>query len=390
MAGKKRTTNFHASWPKPIFAQVVKTHKNFKSNFQGAMMYAHYELTAIELKKEVVKYLKSLDPKNPLLDRIKDIHENRFGTVGKYMYILNHGADLPDEYMTGLMPAFMKVIDEEEAKVAEAKKEAEYLKKEKGPDKQDLPASKVPVTVTIQDRLREKAREVAGEVEGWLDDFVLDKKLPAKAVEDFVNLFKANELKAPHARHMYTIFERRAAEIAEAASGTNKDLNEGYSNFTKPELKKLDLFHKNLLKACAMMQEVAKVERAPRKKKPVSQEKIVSKLKYKKEDTSLGIVSQNPVHILGAKEVWVYNTKTRKLAQYKAFDERGLLVKGASIENFSSDSMEKTVRKPAETLAEFKKASKVKLRTFLKELSTVDVQAAGKLNEHHVILRIDK
>lgn len=390
MAGKKRTTNFHASWPKPTFTQVVKTHKNFKSNFQGAMMYAHYELTAIELKKEVVKYLKSLDPKNPLLDRIKDIHENRFGTVGKYMYILNHGADLPDEYMAGLMPAFMKVIDEEEAKVAEAKKEAEYLEKEKGANKQDLPPSKALVTVTIQDRLREKAREVAGEVEGWLDDFVLDKKLPAKTVEDFVNLFKANELKAPHARHMQTIFERRAAEIAEAAEGLNKDLSEGYSNFTKPELKKLDLFHKNLMKACSMMQEVAKVERAPRKKKPVSQEKIVSKLKYKKEDNSLGIVSQNPVHILGAKEVWVYNTKTRKLAQYKAFDERGLLVKGASLENFSSDSLEKTVRKPAETLAEFKKASKVKLRTFLKELSTVDVPAGGKLNEHHVILRIDK
>jgi hypothetical protein len=139
-----------------------------------------------------------------------------------------------------------------------------------------------------------------------------------------------------------------------------------------------------------MMQEVAKVERAPRKKKPVSQEKLVSKLKYKKEDSSLGIVSLNPIEIVGSKEVWVYNTKTRKIAQYKAVDERGLSVKGASLLNYSTDSAEKTLRKPVETLAEFKKASKVKLRTFLKDLSTVDIPCNGKLNENHVILRIDR
>jgi hypothetical protein len=167
-------------------------------------------------------------------------------------------------------------------------------------------------------------------------------------------------------------------------------LAEAYSNYTKPELKKFDLFHKNLLKACVMMQEVAKVERVPRKKKPVSTEKIVSKLKFKKEDSSLGIVSLSPSQIIGAKELWCYNTKTRKLAQYKAIDAGGLSVKGASLLNYSADSAEKTLRKPAEALAEFKKASKVKLRTFLKDLTTVDIPCNGKLNEHHILLRVDK
>jgi len=41
-------------------------------------------------------------------------------------------------------------------------------------------------------------------------------------------------------------------------------------------------------------------------------------------------------------------------------------------------------------LADFKKASKVKLRTFLQDLSTIDIPCGGKLNEHRVILRIDK
>lgn len=357
-------------------------------HFQGAMLYAHYELSAIDLKKEVVKYLKSQDPKNPWLERIKDIHENRFATVGKYMYILNNGGELPDNISSGLMPAFERVVHEEETKAAEAAAEEAYIASKNVSDKKADQTTKV--VITIQDRLREKAREVAGEVEGWIDDFCADKKSTAKSVEDFVNLYKTHDLKAAHMRYMQDFFERRAKEISLAAEGTDKVLLEGYSNFTKPELKKFATFHNNLLKACDMLQEVAKVVRAPRKKKPVSQEKLVAKLKFKKEDTALGIVSLNPIQILGSKEIWVYNTKTRKLAQYKATDERGLSVKGTGLLNFTTDSVEKTLRKPAETLAEFKRASKVKLRTFMKDLSTVDVPCSGKLNEHHIILRIDK
>ena len=383
MVGRKLVTSY-ASWPRPIFAMVVKTNKNFKSNYEGAILYAHYELSAIELKKEVVKYLKTQNPKHPLLERIKDMNENRFTTIGKYMYILNHAGDIPENIMEKMMPALEKIIVEEEMR-------QDVRKKEEQDSTMGLIEETPKMVITIQDRLREKTREVAGEVEGWIDDFYLSKKaIQPKTVEEFVNLFKGNELKSPHMRFMYSIFERRAAEIDRAAEGKDKDLAEGYSNFTKPELKKYNQFHKNLLAACVMMQEVAKVERAPRKKKPVSQEKLVSKLKYKKEDSSLGIVSLNPIEIVGSKEVWVYNTKTRKIAQYKAVDERGLSVKGASLLNYSTDSAEKTLRKPVETLAEFKKASKVKLRTFLKDLSTVDIPCNGKLNENHVILRIDR
>lgn len=389
MAGRKKTAGpVHVGWPKPNFQYTVKTHVNFKTNYYAALMYAHYELSSLDLKKEVVKYLKAQDPKDPVLEKIKDIPENRFTTLGKYMYILNHGGDVPDEISSNLARHLEKVIDEEEAKSARAKKEAEYLAKEK-----DGTAStdEVPkLVITIQDRLREKAREASGEVEGWIDDFFMDRKSSVKTVEDFVNLFKSFDLKGPHMRYIQASFENRGAEITEVLTSKNKDLSEGYSNYSKPELKKMELFYTNLFKACAMMQEAAKVVRAPRKKKPVSQDKLVAKLKYKKDDSSLGIVSINPVQIIGAKEVWVYNTKTRKFAQYKCLDERGLSVKGASLENYSQDSLEKTLRKPAETLAEFKKASKVKLRTFLKDLSTVDTQANGKLNEHHIILRVDK
>ena len=388
MAGKKTSSGVMVSWPRPDFKTVVKTNKYFKSNYNAAVMYAHYELSAVELKREVVKYLKSLDPKHPWLERIKDIHENRFVTVGKYMYVLNHGCDIPDNIFEGMMPHLEKSIIEGEAKIARDALEAEREAKETGTVETASVGPKV--VITIQDRIREKAREAAGEVEGWIDDFFMDRSTPVKTVEEFVNLFKTYDLKGPHVRVINSSFDRRAAEITEAVDTKDKDLAAGYGHYTKAELKKVAQFYTNLLKACEMFQDAAKVERAPRKKKPVSQDKLVAKLKYKKDDPSLGIVSLNPVQIIGSKEVWTYNTKTRKLTQFKAADERGLIVKGAGLENISSKSIEKTLRKPAETLAEFKKASKVKLRTFLDELTTVDTYPNGRFSEFHVILRIDK
>ena len=387
MAGKKMS-GVYVSWPKPDFEYTVKTNKHFRRNFHGAMLYAHYELSTIELKREVTKYLRTKDPKNELLERIKDMHENRFATVGKYMYLLNHGCDIPDDIMQGLMPALEKVVYEEETRIASAEKEARNIavKNDTNAETQSVVKS----VISIQDRLRDKAREVAGEVEGWIDEFTMDKKQSAKTVEEFVNLFKSADMKAPHMRYIRDIFERRAQEISEAAEGKDKDLAEAYSNYTKPELKKLDLFHKNLLKACVMMQEVAKVERAPRVKKAVSSEKVVSKLKYKKDDKVLGIVSMNPTNIIGAKEVWIFDTKTRKLTKYVADDIAGTLsVKGASIIGLNTaKSTSKTLRYPATQLAAFKKCGKVQLRTFMEDIPTVGISPTGKINENQVILKI--
>src|SRR5271165_3912210 len=104
MARKKktRTTDAFDSWPRPDISELVKTNKDYESKFQMAMSYAHFELSPIDLKKEVVKYLKLLDIKHPLLEKIKDMNENRFSSVGKYMYILNHGGQVPDHIMPRL------------------------------------------------------------------------------------------------------------------------------------------------------------------------------------------------------------------------------------------------------------------------------------------------
>jgi hypothetical protein len=112
-------------------------------------------------------------------------------------------------------------------------------------------------------------------------------------------------------------------------------------------------------------------------------------MKYLKEDNVLKLVSINPVDIIGAQELWVYNVKTRKMFKYVADDTFGpLSVKGTSILGYDTvKSQGKTVRKPEQKLLEFMKAGKVQLRKFLDEIKAVSIPANGRINKDILLLK---
>jgi hypothetical protein len=148
-------------------------------------------------------------------------------------------------------------------------------------------------------------------------------------------------------------------------------------------------FYQEIHSACDMLMQEAKVNRAPRAKKAVPAEKIVGKLKYMKQNEPLKLVSINPADIIGAKELWVFNTKTRKLGRYLAKEYSELSVKGTSIINFDENtSVQKTVRKPEEKLKEFKAAGKVQLRKFLDDINATDTKMNGRVGEDTVLLKV--
>jgi len=138
-----------------------------------------------------------------------------------------------------------------------------------------------------------------------------------------------------------------------------------------------------------MLMQEAKVNRKPRAKKSKPVEKIVEKLKYLKQDDKLKLVSISPADIVGAKELWVFNIKTRKLGKYMTSEFGELSVKGTSITGFDeSKSVQKTLRKPEEQLKEFKAAGKVALRKFLEDIKAVDIKLNGRINEETVLLKV--
>ena len=138
-----------------------------------------------------------------------------------------------------------------------------------------------------------------------------------------------------------------------------------------------------------MLMQEAKVNKKPRAKKAKPAEKIVEKLKYCKSNEPLKLVSINPADIVGAKELWVFNVKTRKMGKYVAEEFQELSVKGTSITGFSElSSVQKTLRKPEEQLKEFKAAGKVQLRRFLEDIKAVDIKLNGRINEDTVLLKV--
>lgn len=131
--------------------------------------------------------------------------------------------------------------------------------------------------------------------------------------------------------------------------------------------------------------------RKPRTKKVKPIGKLVEKVQYQKEDTSLKIVSVNPAELVGAKSVWLYNTKYRTLSVLHAQNNNGLSVKGTTLINFDeATAISKKLRKPEEVIAQLFGAGKVALRKLMDDIKTAPSKPNGRINSNTIILKVLK
>jgi hypothetical protein len=250
------------------------------------------------------------------------------------------------------------------------------------------PVSAVP-QISIQERVREASYKMAEEIEDALELFAEDPATFDPKSFKVLNLLKGKDAKAAHARIIRDFYQRQHDEYVELQEGKCEQLKEAYRHLSKADVKKIVSFYNEILSACNMLMQEAKVNRKPRAKKTVSKDKLVAKMKYAKTFEPLKLVSVNPVDIIGSKELWVYNTKTRKLGKYVANEYMELGIKGTSITGFNEHtSICKTLRKPEEKLKEFKSAGKVQLRKFLDEINATDTKMNGRINEETVLLKV--
>jgi hypothetical protein len=245
------------------------------------------------------------------------------------------------------------------------------------------------IVMSIQDRVREATYTMTEEIEDALESFSRDAEAFDPKMFKVLNLLKGKQAKPAHARIIRDFYNRGFEEISEAVLGKDEQIKEGYSHRSKTQLKKLQMFYQEIISACDMLMQEAKVNKKPRAKKAKPAEKIVEKMKYCKSNEPLKLVSVNPTDILGAKELWIFNTKTRKMGKYVAAEFQDLGVKGTSITGFDeAKSVQKTLRKPEEQLKEFKAAGKVQLRRFLEDIKAVDIKLNGRINEDTVLLKV--
>ena len=278
-------------------------------------------------------------------------------------------------------------LELDERELAEVNRDIARLVATKA-EKKKTAAEKAADEPNIQDRLREKLVECAGEMEGMYDDFLL---AGCKMNADFkpLNLIRQFNIAPPMVGEISKIWEKKLVELKAIVAGKDKQLVEGYDCYGKIQVRNMIKFAEQVVADCAAYVQIKKVERKPRVKKAVPPERIVAKLKYQREDAALGIKSEPAVKIHGATELWLFDTKKRKLIHYVADSHIGsLTVKGTAIIGFDATlSTQKTIRKPEEQLKQVMGARPAARKNYA-AIKAVETKLTGRTNENILILKV--
>jgi len=324
-----------------------------------------------KVSKDAEKYACDYFKKNFKID-ISESVKDRTSTFGFVCRILTNGGILPDENQ----PWFNGVSEEIRQGLIVKKSKAVTIKKDTGP------------AINIQDRIKERASECIGELEGQLDDLIISKF--TANVAPYV-VMHTMEIKGVHTKHISDWFKTKRIEFDDVLHTDDAEIKEGYSNFSKPQLKKVIAWCDQIILDCGKIAGEAVKSRKPRKRKTKTPEQLVAKIKVMKEHKEFKLKSVPAKDIIGAMQLWVFNTKNRKLGCYHAIDADGLSVKGSTIINFNeSKSVQKTLRKPEATLPEILKGGKVYLRNALEGIRAVESGLTGKLNVDTILVRVLK
>lgn len=366
-------------------------------SWHSAKWYTHYEVEGREWGATVKDWIReNLDRKSiAAVNRLPDWRVSAFSHWATVAQLRKVKPEIIPEVYNIRFDEFVAALVADGTAIAQEKRAQEAEK------------SKVH-TPSIQERIREQAQAACEDIEQWLEGYVTAPSSFDPSGFDFAAHFAKHKVTQAHARKIkryYAGWRDEAEAVANmptaAAIKKIKDtaqaedaaqLREGYAHVKKADAKRWLEALDNLIGALDMVIEESKVKRKPRAKKAPSKEKLVAKIKYKERDDAYQLVSVNPVEMVGASEIWVFNTKTRKLGKYVADEYAGQIsVKGASLIGFDQDrSVQKNLRKPEDALKEFKKAGKVKLRRFLEEITAVEIKLNGRLNTETVILKVVK
>ena len=245
-----------------------------------------------------------------------------------------------------------------------------------------------PARPNIQDRLREKVSECAGELDGMFDEFVTNG---AKMSADYkpITVIRGMNVAPQMISNIADIWKRKLTEFETVIEGKDAQLVEGYGHLSKIQMRNLVKFCEAVINDCGAYVQIKKVERKPRKVKAVSPEKRAAKFKVMMEFAELKLKGLPAASLVDKAEAWLYDTKKRKLIHLVADSHtQAFTVKSNSIIGFSTiETMQKTVRKPADVVRAVQAAGKPAARKIYKDLTTTETPFNGRGTENLVILK---
>ena len=381
MARKPKKKNLYLM-PEPEWLSInnAKTDEEKTSLYRKFEYFVHYEIPDKKADATVSSWLdKDSGLDKELIKKLKKVPDVWFRSFAKHTFIWakTQGYMHPDvkKHLLEKIPA---LVHKAEEIIEEKQKKAEEKPKK---------------VISIQERMRGQVEDLCGTWEGYIDQ-LMDQEVGDFDLKKFdpyneMRAFDGGVVKPNHAKIIKDEFFGHMAEAEELITWKDEEIKEAYS-FTTPKMRKAYMaFLEKINSACDTFIETGKATRKPRKPKAVSREKVVSKVKYKPNQPEFGIASINPVEIIDAQEVWVFNTKNRKIGVYKVGGlHSGLSISGTTMQNIDENkSRQKTLRKPAEQLKLFKGNAKTKYQKSFDDIKTTDTLLNGRFNEHIIILK---
>ena len=196
--------------------------------------------------------------------------------------------------------------------------------------------------------------------------FLMDKNVTKVQVEELISEYKST----------YT-------ELLNL--DTDESIQECYADYTPKQRKNIQTFFKNLYAQFEQYKKIKQTrKKAKAKPRKQNKEKLIAKLRYMKESPEYRIASVDPMKLIGAKTVVLFNNKNRDVSIFYA-QEQGISVKGTSLVGFDPEkSITKRLRKPNDVLTHGVKAG---LEKAFESVNAVTRKANGRMNENIIIVK---
>lgn len=377
MAKAKRKSIRAAHSKKVAAAHEPKITEN-SSNLDLIKAYNWYNeyYESDDAKNFTLSYLKHLKKDKKLIKKVTQVKSINLRSIGWNCRILSNGNNIP----VAIEKTMWKKLEDLASK-------EEYIPETEIPEEVENQENNV---ISIRERVENRAQELIGDLEILLDKFYVSGDLfnPSQ-------WFRDHGVKPQIAKIIRAYYTPLYSEVFDASNSTpggkDSDLAYAYRKWKKSSLKKYIDLLKGIIAACETQELVAKSIRKPRKKKEKSPSDLAKKVKYQEKDETLKLTSVSPITIVGATQVWLFNTKTRMISCYNAMGPAGISIKGTTLIGFDEKtSICKKLRKPQDFLPRILEGGKIVLRNILKDVRSVEKAANGRINIQTILLRVEK
>ncbi|MDR3502991.1 MAG: hypothetical protein P4L79_10445 [Legionella sp.] len=353
----KNNENFFGK--EPVFGEG---HLLTNSEWQDSLTWYTYVRDLNDARTYLNEYY-DCNEDNEMLNLLKTIHDDFIPTTAAWnsRLILN-GYNLPD--------SVTKIIDK---RVYDAAVSSSRLEKDTQENK---------VVISLHDRFNRRLGEMIGDLEKIIDD------------EDWTfslyNFLQKKGILSQYSIKIVEYYKPYLQELKEAYLGQDPDLKEAYRHLCRAELKNRINFFTKFIADGERHANVTKKVRKPRKLKPVTPERLLKTFNYQKELTEYNLKSCDPKRLIGAQEVWLFNSKYKTITVLKAAEKSGMTVKGTTIIGFDEKTSitKRAGRHTGNMLAVVASGGKIDLRKVMPEIKSDPLAVTGRCGEVTTILRI--